>query len=58
MGYYHYCWNCKEGLPEPTPREDLLDGGQKCPSCGKRQDQQKIIEEWIVELYENMQEDI
>lgn len=54
MGAFRYCHKCEASLGPPTPREDLLDG-QLCPRCGTKQPQCKSIEEWLVELFEDIE---
>lgn len=56
---YKYCENSKcpgNGLVKPTIREDLLEGGQICPVCDTVQSQHMTVEEWLVELYESVEE--
>ena len=57
MGSYRYCKNddCGNGLREPTAREELLEGGQECPYCGVKQRTIKTIEEFVVELFEEIE---
>ena len=52
MGYYRYCERCNTGLGRPTPREDLLEGGQVCWRCDAVQDELYSTRELLVELYE------
>ena len=54
MGAYKYC-DCNAPLSKPTPREDLLEG-QICTSCGNIYKGHMRIEEWLVELYEEVGE--
>ena len=56
MGSYRYCEYCERGLSEPTAREELLEGGQECPHCGKKQYTIKTIEEFVIELFERLEE--
>ena len=58
MGSYRYCRNddCGSGLREPTAREELYEGGQVCPYCGVTQHTIKTIEEFVVELFEEIEE--
>ena len=54
MGAFRYC-RCEHPLPKPTPREDLIED-QICPGCGEHQRSVQSRDEWIVELWEEIQE--
>ncbi len=53
---YGYCDKCGCELKAPTAREDLIEG-QLCPKCGNTIANQKPIEYWLVELYEQIEEE-
>jgi len=55
MGAYKYCTECDAPLQPASPRDDLIDG-QTCPNCGKTQHQEKSLNEWVVDLYEELEE--
>jgi len=52
---FRYCDNCSCGLPAPTPYEDLGEG-QECPKCETCQEQFFTTEEWVVMLWDMIQE--
>ncbi|MCK5610394.1 hypothetical protein KAR91_51450 [Candidatus Pacearchaeota archaeon] len=55
MGAFKYCPKCEYPLDKPTPREDLIDG-QEYPSCDNVEKGCMTPEEWIVDLFDELEE--
>lgn len=52
MGAFRYC-GCGAGLDKPTPRDDLTFG-QVCGQCGRNQPQYMTVEEWVIDLFDEL----
>lgn len=50
---YRHCHNCDCELDKPTIQKDLIDG-QTCPMCSYTMPQDQSVEEWLVELWEKV----
>ena len=52
---YKHCTKCDADLSQATPEENLsYHGSQKCWNCDKEQDQDTNVEEYVLELIDDV----
>jgi len=56
MGAFRYCHKCETPIDEPTIEEDLQEGGQTCPECGKSLGNLYSLGEWLAAMYNDIKE--
>lgn len=50
-----YC-SCGKELDTPTPEQDLSEEGPMCPNCGREYIVGKLVEEYVLELIQEVEE--